>query len=87
VGELREEIARGDRDAAARELGDVLFVAANLARDQGIDPEAALRGTNDRVEARFRYLEARLAEQERTPADASLEELVGLWGDAKAKLA
>ena len=86
VGELREELARGDHDAAARELGDVLFVAANLARNQGIDPEAALRGTNDRVEARFRHLEARLAEQDRTPGDAPSEELQRLWDDAKAFL-
>jgi uncharacterized protein YabN with tetrapyrrole methylase and pyrophosphatase domain len=84
LGELRAELLVGDRAAAGRELGDVLFVAANLARECGIDPETALRETNARVEARFRRLEARLAERGRTPADASDDELRALWNEAKA---
>jgi MazG family protein len=82
--ELRAELLAGDRAAAGRELGDVLFVASNLARECGIDAETALREANARVEARFRRLEARLAEQGRTPADASDEELRALWAEAKA---
>jgi MazG family protein len=81
--ELRAELLAGDRAAAGRELGDVLFVASNLARECGIDAETALREANARVEARFRRLEARLAEQGRTPADASDEELRALWAEAK----
>jgi len=85
LGELRAELEAGDARAAGRELGDVLFVAADLARECGIDPETALRGTNARVEARFRHLEARLAESGRTPADADDEELWALWREAKAQ--
>ena len=84
IGELRAELLTGDRAAAGRELGDVLFVAANLARECGIDPETALRQTNTRVETRFRRLEARLAERGRTPAEASDDELRALWDEVKA---
>ena len=69
----------------ADELGDVLFAVANLARHCKIDPEAALRSTNDKFERRFRYLEQRLAEQGRKPADATLEEMEALWQEAKGK--
>jgi len=64
----------------------VLFAVANLARHCRIDPEAALRGTNDKFERRFRYLEAQLAKQGRKPADASLEEMETLWQEAKGKV-
>ena len=44
------------------EMGDVLFAVANLARHCKVDPEAALRATNDKFERRFRHIERRLAE-------------------------
>ena len=87
LGELRHELAAGQQDQArvADELGDVLFAVANLARHYKVDPEAALRSTNDKFERRFRYLEQRLAEQGRKPADATLEEMEALWQEAKGK--
>ena len=57
---------------------------ANLARHLGVDPEAALRGTNQKFVNRFAYIEDRLAEQGRAPADASLDEMEALWQAAKA---
>jgi ATP diphosphatase len=88
LGELRAELAAGSVDPArvTDELGDVLFAVANLARHCRVDPEAALRGTNDKFERRFRYIEARLAEQSRKPADASLDEMETLWQEAKGKV-
>jgi len=88
LGELRAELAAGSVDPArvTDELGDVLFAVANLARHCRIDPEAALRGTNDKFERRFRYIETRLAEQGRKPAGASLEEMETLWQEAKGKV-
>jgi len=85
IGELRDDLASGRPEAAARELGDVLFVAANLARACGIDPETALRDANLRVERRYRFLEARLAEQGRKPGDATGPELWALWDEAKTR--
>jgi len=88
LGELRAELAAGTVDQArlADELGDVLFAVANLARHCKVDPEAALRATNDKFERRFRYIERRLAEAGRKPVDASLEEMEALWQEAKARV-
>src|SRR5260370_29875880 len=88
LGELRAELAAGTVDQArlADELGDVLFAAANLARHCKVDPEAALRATNDKFERRFRHIERRLAEAGRKPADATLEEMEALWQEAKTRV-
>lgn len=86
VAELKEAIAAPDRNAAAiaEELGDLLFVAANLARHLNVDPEAAVRSANDKFTRRFRHIEDRLAEGGRVPADSTLEEMDRLWDEAKA---
>jgi len=57
--ELREELASGNKDKARiqDEIGDVLFVAANIARRAGIDPETALSGCNRKFEYRFGHIE------------------------------
>lgn len=84
IDEVEVEIVAGNRLAAAGEVGDLLFAMANLARHLGVDPEAALRGTNQKFVSRFAYIEDRLAEQGRAPADASLDEMEALWQAAKA---
>ena len=83
--ELRVELSASTSDTARvqDELGDVLFAVANLARHVKIDPEAALRSTNDKFERRFRYIERKLSEQGRTPAQATLDEMEELWQAAK----
>jgi ATP diphosphatase len=87
LAELRVELTAGTVDPArvSDELGDVLFAVANLARHCKVDPEAALRGTNDKFERRFRHIESRLAEQGRKPADATLDEMEALWQEAKSR--
>jgi MazG family protein len=84
VGELEAEIAAGDREKARAELGDVLFVAANIARTLDIDPEDALRATNAKFSRRFRFIEAALRERGKTPAQSDLAEMDALWNAAKA---
>ncbi len=84
LGELRRELDNGaSPDRLADELGDVLFVYANVARHLGVDAETALRSTNAKFERRFRRIEALLAAAGRRPEDASLEELDRLWDQAK----
>ncbi len=80
--EFQEEVARGRKEAAARELGDLLFALVNVARKMDIDPELALRGTVERFTARFRFLESRLG---KPLASATLEEMDALWEAAKAR--
>ncbi|MGH6907156.1 MAG: nucleoside triphosphate pyrophosphohydrolase, partial [Aestuariivirga sp.] len=65
------------------EYGDLLFALANVARHLEIDPETALRAANAKFERRFAHIEARLAEQEKTFEDSSLEEMDSLWDEAK----
>jgi MazG family protein len=86
VAELDAALAAGDREAAAEELGDVLFSVANLARKHGLDAEAALRGTIDRFAARVRQVEASARAQEVDPRQLSLEQLDVLWQQAKEAL-
>ena len=88
LGELRAELTAGAmaQERISDELGDVLFAVANLARHCKVDPEAALRATNDKFERRFRHIETRLAESGRRPADASLEEMETLWQEAKTRV-
>jgi MazG family protein len=84
IRELREELEEGaDHERNEGELGDLLFVVANLARHLKIDPEAALRRTNAKFERRFRYIEAELAKQDRLPSEATLAEMDALWEAAK----
>lgn len=86
LGELRAELeaATVDQARVTDELGDVLFAVANLARHCKVDPEAALRGTNDKFERRFGHIERQLAAQGREPVDATLEEMEALWVEAKS---
>lgn len=86
TAELRAELAAPSRDPArmADEVGDMLFVLANLARKLDIDPEAALRGANAKFCRRFGAVEAALAAEGRRPDEASLAEMEALWQAAKA---
>jgi MazG family protein len=84
VAELRAEIAAGDLDKARGEVGDLLFVVANLARKLGVEPEDALRGSNAKFVRRFGFIEAELAKAGRTPEQSDLAEMDGLWDAAKA---
>lgn len=78
----------GSRPAAAaieEELGDILFVMANIARHLKLDPETSLRKANDKFMRRFAYIEARLAEMGKTPDQSTLEEMDALWDEIRAR--
>ncbi len=83
TAELEVEIAAEDHAKAQEELGDLLFVLANLARKLDIDPEHALRGANAKFTRRFAHIEASLAAEGRGPEQSTLEEMEALWVDAK----
>ncbi len=85
--EARELVAARDRmshDEIEDEIGDLLFVIANLARHLGVDPEQALRRTNGKFVRRFNAVEAALHAAGRRPEDATLDEMDALWDAAKA---
>ena len=83
VAEFEEALASGDLERMSDELGDVLFATINLARHSKIEPEVALRSTNQRFETRFKWIEAALSQQDKVFKDANLEELDALWDQAK----
>jgi len=84
--ELAVELAK-DEDNTARitdEVGDLLFVAVNLARKAGVDPETALIGCNKKFEKRFNYIEQRIENDNKTFDDVTLEQMEDLWQAAKS---
>ena len=90
IGELRHEVASAGpapapeaRERLRGEVGDLLFAAANLARHLGLDPEAALAGTNLKFRRRFAAIERGLAARGRRLEEATLEEMDELWEEAK----
>ncbi|MCA0355288.1 MAG: nucleoside triphosphate pyrophosphohydrolase [Proteobacteria bacterium] len=82
--EIAVEIEAGDLAKAREELGDILFVCANLARKLDVDPEDALRATNAKFTRRFGFVETELAKRGKTPDQSDLAEMDALWNDAKA---
>lgn len=73
-----------NQDAIIEEFGDMLFVMANIARHLKLDPEAALRGANDKFARRFAHIEKALSERGKSPSQSSLAEMDALWDEAKA---
>ena len=92
IEEVREEFAAvasdpddtGAQDRLEDELGDLLFVCANLARHARVDPGTALRRANAKFERRFRAMEAMAAEEGTALADLPLEAQDRYWVRAKA---
>jgi ATP diphosphatase len=83
ISELRSARNSGDRDATEDEFGDLLFSLVNYARHCGIDPEKALRRTNDKFRNRFGHIENALARRGSSIEGSSLTEMEELWQQAK----
>jgi ATP diphosphatase len=82
--EMLEAMRSGDMEAMEDELGDLLFVVTNLARQLKIDPAKALRRANTKFELRFRAVEE--AAGSRAALEAmSLEEMEDLWQQVKRR--
>ncbi len=84
TSELRAELASADPARLEDEVGDMLFVLANLARKLGLDPETALRRANRKFTRRFNAVEGLLAAGGETPAEAGLAAMEATWAAVKA---
>ena len=82
--ELTEAAEQLPHDKVEEEMGDLLFVMANLARHMKVDPEVAVRRANAKFTRRFQSIENALAKDGRTPDQSSLEEMDRLWDAAKS---
>lgn len=86
-GEIDELVDAGaDHDAAAAELGDILFSAVNVARHIDVDPEVALRASVERFMSRFRSMERSFTDKQMPIGEASEAELEAAWVTAKRDL-
>ncbi|MFY9583022.1 MAG: nucleoside triphosphate pyrophosphohydrolase [Candidatus Acidiferrales bacterium] len=83
--ELREAHGRVGQPQVEEEVGDLLFVAVNVARFLGMDPEVALKKANRKFAARFREMEQQAARSGRRLTDLSRDDLEALWDASKAK--
>jgi len=85
IGELTEELEAETlaQSRVEEEMGDLLFVAANLARKLDVDPEVAVQRCNDKFTRRFQEVERRLAAQGSSVQAASLDEMEALWSAVK----
>ena len=72
-----------DPDVLTDELGDVLFSIVNYARFLKVNPEDALRRTNEKFIRRFQTIERTLKEQGKDIDETSLEEMDRIWDQAK----
>jgi tetrapyrrole methylase family protein / MazG family protein len=85
VEEVRQSLHARNRKKREEEFGDLLFALVNYARFLSINPEHALRGTIDKFERRFRYIERGLAKRGTSVHESSLREMDALWNEAKTK--
>ena len=83
AGELIEARDTLTQDEVAEEFGDLMFVMANLAHHLDVDPEAAVRATNEKFTRRFNVVEDVLATRGKSPSQSDLAEMDAIWDAVK----
>lgn len=83
IGEFKQALASGDKEASTHELGDVLFSIINAARLYHLNPDNALESTNQKFIRRFGYVEQKAREAGLSLGQMTLEEMDKLWNEAK----
>ncbi|MEA2004673.1 MAG: MazG nucleotide pyrophosphohydrolase domain-containing protein [Acidobacteriota bacterium] len=86
VDELDEAIKLEKKAQIKEEIGDLLFSIANLSRHLGINPEIALKQTNDKFIRRVNYIEQKLKKEGKRLGQVSLERMDEIWEEAKSKI-
>jgi ATP diphosphatase len=79
TAELRAELPKADLARLADEVGDLLFVLANLARKLNLDPESCLRHANRKFETRFTAMEQRIEAEGKSLSELPLAEMEAAW--------
>lgn len=83
LGELEDELEKGDAERSTLELGDFIFSIVNAARLYRLNPDNALEAANQKFISRFNHIEQRAKEQGRRLSDLTLDEMDKLWDEAK----
>lgn len=83
--ELRRSLKGRNRKEKEEEFGDYLFALVNYARFNSINPENALRATNEKFVRRFQFIESSLKKEGKDIHTSTLKEMEKLWKKAKRK--
>ena len=87
IGELQAEIVHeNNHDRIADEMGDILFACVNLSRHLDVNPEQALRDSNQKFIERFTVVEQLLEQDNKVMDECNVEELEACWQKAKSEL-
>ena len=84
--ELEIALIQQDIEEIEEEIGDLIFSVINLSRKLKIDPENALRKTNNKFSARINYIEKELQKENKKFNQSNIVELEKLWSQAKIDL-
>jgi len=83
IEEMHESEKIGDKELFEKEMGDVFFALINYSRFLGINAENALRRINSKFVKRFKYIEKRIKENNKSITESSLEEMDNYWEESK----
>ena len=83
--EFREALSLLDRGRIREEIGDLLFVMANVSRFLRVHPEEALKKSLDKFVSRFHYIETSLRREGKSLSQSNLIEMDRLWEESKRK--
>lgn len=83
IQEMHEQEKEGNKEELEKEIGDVFFSLVNYARFIGINPENALRNTNEKFIKRFQFVENKIKESGRQITDSNLKEMDKFWEESK----
>lgn len=86
VAEIHAAFASGDMVHVLDELGDLMFMTANLSRHLGANPEQVMRAANEKFESRFRHMEASLQAQGHDLSDLTIDVKEAAWQASKQQL-
>jgi len=83
INELKEIESTDSKEKIEEEFGDLLFSLVNYARFIDVNPENALRSTNDKFVKRFNYIERKFKEEGKDITKSTLEEMDRFWKESK----
>ncbi|MCL6099474.1 MAG: nucleoside triphosphate pyrophosphohydrolase [Bacteroidetes bacterium] len=83
IEEMHEQERDGTFEEFEKEMGDVFFALTNYARFLGVNPENALRRTNEKFISRFSYVEKKIKELGKNLSGSNLEEMDKYWEESK----
>jgi tetrapyrrole methylase family protein / MazG family protein len=86
IEEMHQSEKQGDKEGLENEIGDVFFSLVNYSRFIGINPENALRSTNEKFIKRFEYVQEKIRETGKKISESNLAEMDFYWEESKKRL-